>query len=397
VFAAELVQRLHHAKRRKFFAVHGHAIAPREIQCGRLGAWGIHPAGIGVFTCLSAESNVTEVWRRKGEKDGRAELSNPWWNRFRTRVSAQTGSTIKRKETSMKPIQKLFIAATVTVSLCGWTPPALAQNPDTDGDYLSDSDETNIYHTDPNNPDTDGDGRTDWQEVYETTDPLNPASKATWPVVADRPIVGGSPNRMEDSGPTLTVYQENGTWYFEISDGDPALFYDLVGSESVIGPWTTYLGKLKMGQRYMLIDPSYATFFYRVYVPIDSDSDGLTDVFENLWLHTNPNDPDSDDDGLFDSQEYQGGTNPNDPDCPRDALESAINGQSPNAWFKLNDMTLDNTGIDPGGQPLVRTGNDLWDTDVFDNGNSAFRFHDPGDRLTLTQSPDPIGGGGART
>jgi hypothetical protein len=120
----------------------------------------------------------------------------------------------------------------------------------------------------------------------------------------------------------------------------------------------------------------------------------LTDVFENLWLHTNPNDPDSDDDGLFDSQEYQGGTNPNDPDCPRDALESAINGQSPNAWFKLNDMTLDNTGIDPGGQPLVRTGNDLWDTDVFDNGNSAFRFHDPGDRLTLTQSPDPIGGGG---
>lgn len=44
---------------------------------------------------------------------------------------------------------------------------------DTDGDGLTDTDEINRYHTNPNNPDTDGDGLTDGQEVrYLGTDPL---------------------------------------------------------------------------------------------------------------------------------------------------------------------------------------------------------------------------------
>ncbi len=47
--------------------------------------------------------------------------------------------------------------------------------PDSDGDGLTDSDERNIYNTDPNNPDTDADGLTDGDEVRAyKTDPRNP-------------------------------------------------------------------------------------------------------------------------------------------------------------------------------------------------------------------------------
>ena len=48
-------------------------------------------------------------------------------------------------------------------------------NPDTDGDGLSDYEEVKIYGTDPLNPDTDGDGLSDYEEVkIYGTDPLNP-------------------------------------------------------------------------------------------------------------------------------------------------------------------------------------------------------------------------------
>lgn len=48
------------------------------------------------------------------------------------------------------------------------------RNRDTDGDMLSDYDEVMIYKTNPNNPDTDGDGIPDGVEVMQGTDPLVP-------------------------------------------------------------------------------------------------------------------------------------------------------------------------------------------------------------------------------
>lgn len=48
--------------------------------------------------------------------------------------------------------------------------------PDTDMDGLYDDDETDVYGTDPLLWDTDGDGVSDGQEVYDGTDPLDPAS-----------------------------------------------------------------------------------------------------------------------------------------------------------------------------------------------------------------------------
>ncbi len=46
---------------------------------------------------------------------------------------------------------------------------------DSDGDGLTDTDEINIYGTDPDNPDTDGDGLPDGWEVQHTLSPLNNA------------------------------------------------------------------------------------------------------------------------------------------------------------------------------------------------------------------------------
>jgi hypothetical protein len=47
-------------------------------------------------------------------------------------------------------------------------------NPDTDGDGLSDGDEVNKFHTDPLKADTDGDGIPDGLEIKLGTNPLNP-------------------------------------------------------------------------------------------------------------------------------------------------------------------------------------------------------------------------------
>ena len=52
---------------------------------------------------------------------------------------------------------------------------------DTDGDGLSDVDETDIHFTNPNLPDTDGDGIKDGREVLAGLDPLNPGDSQTDP------------------------------------------------------------------------------------------------------------------------------------------------------------------------------------------------------------------------
>ena len=55
-------------------------------------------------------------------------------------------------------------------------PPTGSGTTDTDGDGLSDLDESNIYYTNPTLADTDGDGTDDGTEVAQGTDPLDPLS-----------------------------------------------------------------------------------------------------------------------------------------------------------------------------------------------------------------------------
>jgi hypothetical protein len=64
---------------------------------------------------------------------------------------------------------------------------------DSDGDGLFDSDETNVYGTDPNNPDTDGDGIDDGQEVFDGTDPLSAPGGGGQPTGGGGQPAGGPP------------------------------------------------------------------------------------------------------------------------------------------------------------------------------------------------------------
>ena len=45
---------------------------------------------------------------------------------------------------------------------------------DSDGDGITDSNETDVYGTNPNNPDSDSDGLNDYVEIFTTgTDPVD--------------------------------------------------------------------------------------------------------------------------------------------------------------------------------------------------------------------------------
>jgi Calx-beta domain/Bacterial TSP3 repeat len=181
-------------------------------------------------------------------------------------ISGATASAYTKS--AVRPADAGTYSARVTVSgFNGDTGGArLVVEADSDGDFLPDVDEA-TYGTDPNNPDTDGDGRTDWQEIYDHTDPLDAGSKATWPVVSDRPYTASpSGAHKTGAGPTLVSWTDSGTAYFAVENGDPDTYYDVLGAENVSGPYTWY-GTLRMGAQDVLKDPSKSQYFYRVGVP----------------------------------------------------------------------------------------------------------------------------------
>ena len=129
-------------------------------------------------------------------------------------------------------------------------------NPDTDGDGLTDGEEYLTYKTDPLNPDTDGDGLTDGDEVMKyKTDPL----------------------KVDTDGDGL-------------SDGDEVLKYKTDPLKV-----DTDGDGLKDGDEVM----KYKTNPLKA----DTDGDGLTDGDEVMKYKTDPLKADTDGDGLSDSEE----------------------------------------------------------------------------------------------
>jgi len=160
---------------------------------------------------------------------------------------------------------------------------------DTDSDGLSDGDEVLNLSTDPNNPDSDGDGLGDGVEVFVNgTDPLDPDTDGDG-------LSDGAEVNVHNSDPLL--FDE---------DADSDLYYwfdDCNDTNSSIRP-----GALELLNG---IDDDCDDEIDEGYSGLDSDQDGLDDYDEFHNYSTNPNDADSDGDGLSDGEEiYDFGTDP---------------------------------------------------------------------------------------
>lgn len=121
--------------------------------------------------------------------------------------------------------------------------------------------------------------------------------------------------------------------------------------------------------------------------PVDTDGDGLTDVFE-ATAGTDPADPDTDGDGLGDAEELTRGTDPADADTDGDSLsdfdEFSTYGTDPLLTDTDGDGYADNEELQDGTDPLVAdsdrdgltddeevvTGTDPDDADSDDDGLS---------------------------
>jgi len=162
-------------------------------------------------------------------------------------------------------------------------------NPDTDGDGLTDGEEVHKYHTNPLNPDTDGDGLTDGEEVHKYhTDPTK------WDTDGDGLSDGDE------------VFKYHTNPLNPDTDGD-----GLTDGEEVLKYHTDPLKVDTDGDG--LTDWEEVKIYHTDPLNPDTDGDGLTDGEEVHRYHTDPLNPDTDGGGVDDGTEVRRGTNPLDP------------------------------------------------------------------------------------
>lgn len=148
---------------------------------------------------------------------------------------------------------------------------------------------------------------------------------------------------------TATAVDEDGDDItFSLSDGDSALFaIDAASGEITFQDAPDYEAPADANADNDYVfnvtatdAPSGATAIQAVTVTVtnvvdettDSDGDGLLDEIETTVYGSDPNDPDSDDDGVSDSEEADAGTDPNDDDTDGDGVSDAdeiANGTDP--------------------------------------------------------------------
>ncbi|UYP44388.1 hypothetical protein NEF87_000673 [Candidatus Lokiarchaeum ossiferum] len=240
-------------------------------------------------------------------------------------------------------------------------------NNDTDWDGLSDYDEVMTYFTKPNRYDTDNDGLDDYEELfvyftnatyYDTDyDEMN-----DWEEVR----FGINPNNVDSDGDLIPDGYEwrhyNDDWHHldpstadDTSvdwDGDGlTLLQEIVGDYSDPEDW-------------------------------DTDRDGLDDYEESV-LNTDPRDWDTDHDGLSDSEEhYNAFTDPKDWDSENDLMPDGWewhHGLDPNTDDAADDLDAD------GRSNLDEYYDDTWpndpdtDKDGLSDGDEALEYTDPRD------------------
>lgn len=117
----------------------------------------------------------------------------------------------------------------------------------------------------------------------------------------------------------VATLQTNGTAIeFTIRGGTNTLPYDVFATAGLAGPSLTNALWTWMGQghpcaRYSLANLPVSSALLILGTPRDSDRDGLTDAYEILITHTDPNDPDSNHDGIGDGIAVLQGRNPSAP------------------------------------------------------------------------------------
>jgi len=162
--------------------------------------------------------------------------------------------------TSVEIVPPAALAPAAETIVDETTEPVPTDTTDTDGDGVADSDEIDLYGTDPENWDTDGDGLSDSEELFVSgTDPF------VWDTNGDGVSDGGVEAAAESEPPAT-------------DDGAPVVAEAATGSTS----------------------------------SVDSDADRLPDADEAAF-GTDPTTPDADGDGYYDGDEVHLGTDPLDP------------------------------------------------------------------------------------
>ncbi len=116
---------------------------------------------------------------------------------------------------------------------------------------------------------------------------------------------------------------------FTIWGGSNSLPYDVFATAGLVGQsitnalWT-WAGQGSSCSRYLLSDLAASSALLILGTPQDSDEDGLTDAYEFLVSHSDPQDPDSNRDGIPDGIAVLQGRNPRAPDTVADS-EGLVN------------------------------------------------------------------------
>lgn len=183
------------------------------------------------------------------------------------------------------------------------------ENPDTDGDGLSDGDEVHLYRTNPLKADTDGDGLNDGAEVLNyRTDP--------------------------------TKYDTDGDG---LSDGDEVNIYH-----------TDPLKADTDGDG--LSDGDEVKVYHTDPLKVDTDGDGLSDWDEVMAYHTDPNNPDTDGDGLTDGEEiHTYKTDPLKADTDGGSVPDGVEvKRGTNPLDPRDDIAVETFKLERGGKVLLQ-------------------------------------------
>ena len=256
---------------------------------------------------------------------------------------------------------------------------------DSDGDGLTDANETTIHGTNPAVADSDSDGLSDGDEVLnESTDPLNPDSDGDGLLDGTEVNINGTDPLDDDSdddglsdGAEVNVHQSDPL--VADPDADSDLYYwfdDCDDNDSDIHP-----GALELLNG---LDDDCDDLTDEGYSGLDSDQDGLNDYDEFHNHSTNVTNGDTDGDGLGDGEEINvHGTNPlvADPDADGDG------------WHAFLECDDNDSMINPDAIELLNGEDDDCDEEIDET------FHDvdsDGDGLTdydeyHNRSTDPYG------